>query len=120
MKLQIKRIADAKIINDERFVLKASGNTDVGNYLVLCSGLLDGEISNKLQNSYWFPDTRIERGDNVVLYTKAGRDRKKSLPDGSTSHFFYWGLDKPIWNLEKNAPVLIHVESWISHVPSYV
>lgn len=58
--------------------------------------------------------------DLVVLYTKKGDKSERLNKDGSTSHFFHWGLEKTIWNGKDDAVVLIEVKNWIAKKGSLV
>jgi len=113
MNLEIRSFADPGDIQKERLILKASSDTDVGDYAVLRSliGSSDGPTSGR-KRAYWFPDTDVKAGDLVVLYTKKGSLSKKPLVGGGgTVHFFYWGSDIPLWD-ENHCAVLLFASEW--------
>ena len=85
MNLKILGIMDAGIANKERLVLKVLRNDDIGYYVVFDTTFLeDGNVSNKVRHSYWFPDKEVQAGDLVVLYTKQGIMSERKQKDGST------------------------------------
>jgi len=114
MKLKIKSIKDAGIVEKERLILKVLQEDDIGYYVVFkTTSFEDDSISNKVRYAYWFPDNQVRTGDLVILYTKSGRESKKFNPlSGITSHFFYWGLEKTIWNEKNDSAVLLEVKDW--------
>jgi hypothetical protein len=112
MNLSISKVRFPGDLERERVVIEASKDAEVGRYLILRSRS-DGKtyFGGKIQASYWFPDDEIKAGDLVVLYTKKGKRSTKSNNDGTTSHFFYWGLQTPVWGPE-TAAVLVRTADW--------
>ena len=118
MRLDIVRVADAGKLDKERLLLRAIGTTDVGNYLLLPAGVQGDRLTTPARNAYWFPDKRIDFGDLVVVYTKEGGDNVSFLmEDGSKVHFFFWGLDDPVWGGRDLAAVRFHAREWASKAP---
>ncbi len=113
MSVKIKAIRDSGIVGKERLVLQVLGDNDIGYYIVFDTTFFeDGRVSNKVRHSYWFPDKKVHAGDLVILYTKPGTQSESQNKDGSTSHFFYWGLAKTIWNKEGDCAVLLEARNW--------
>ena len=113
MNVKIKYIRNPGDLNKERLVLKVLRDDDIGYYLVLdTTSNDDGSISNLVRHPYWFPDKKVKSGDMVVLYTKNGKESKKANKNGSTSHFFYRGMDKTVWNKNDDCAVIIHISNW--------
>ncbi len=113
MNIKIRGVSDSTTSDKERLVLEVLRDDDIGYYVVFDTTFTkDGNVSNKVRHSYWFPDKKVKTGDLVVLYTKSGTDDEKASKDGSTSHFFYWGLDKTIWNNEGDCAVLLEAKNW--------
>ncbi|WP_429124128.1 hypothetical protein [Aeromonas allosaccharophila] len=117
MRLKITAIRDKGDLSKERIVMKVESNCDVGEYILIQSGRNNGSVTNKVSNSFWFPDKDVHVGDFVVLYTKSGKAKDKAFND-ATSHFFYWGKEAPIWDQEVHAAVLMHAPTWESYIPS--
>ncbi|KWA42180.1 hypothetical protein WL27_01875 [Burkholderia multivorans] len=119
MKVEIRSFADAGVAEKERVVLKVAADGDIGKYLLLYSSKTkDSAPTGGRKLAYWFPDKAIKSGDLVVLYTKKGTKSEKALDNGTTVHFFYWGLDAPIWGDDKNVAVLMYSNEWTSSEPA--
>ena len=115
MKLAISYVKGHGTLEDERIVLKALDDVDVGYYMLAdTTYIAENEVSNKLRHTYWLPDKEVDKGDLVVIYTKSGKGSTKSNKSGSKTHFFYWGLEKTVWNQNGDAAALFLVEDWSS------
>ena len=114
MKFEITSIADAGDLQKERVVIKAKEGDDIGSYALFRTTKADETSvhAGSLPNVYWFDDRKMKTGDYAVLYTKAGTASEKTSDGGSTSYFFYWDLDQPIWDDPDNQPVLAHIDTW--------
>ena len=113
MRLKITSIRDAGNIEKERVVLKAESSADVGAFLLIQAGYFDDSVTNGVEETYWFPDKEVAEGDFIVLYTKSGKMSDKQFRDVH-SHFFYWGLNDPIWKRPNKCPVLMYAPTWES------
>ncbi len=115
MKLSIQYVKDHGDLKQERIVLKAATNVNVGNYMIADTTYLsEEEVSNKLRHTFWIPDQEVEKGDLVVIYTKKGNDTTKVNKSGNKTHFFYWGLGRTIWNINEDAAAIFTIGSWAS------
>jgi hypothetical protein len=115
MNAKIRKIIDNGH-NDERILIDILADTDIGKFLVLDTTYTSsGDVSNKVRHPYWFPDKAVKKGDLVVLYTKKGKSSSTENKDGTTNHFFYWGLDSNVWNNDGDCALLLHVDEWLSH-----
>ena len=113
MKVEIKYIRDFGDPEKERVVFKVNAPTNIGLYVVAESVKVnDNVISSEIKNQYWFPDQHLKIGDLVVLYTKKGEKKSVLNKDGSTTYFFYWGLENPLSSVEKSCVVLFET-SWM-------
>ena len=112
MKLNVTKVVDPGSPRDERIVLKASQETDLGAYVLFRARLAGHGVSNKLEETFWFPDRKLNKDDLVVVYTSKGAETKSQSKDGTTSYFFHWNLDSPIWKEEDAVPLLMRVEAW--------
>ncbi len=113
MKIEIDYIKDTNDSEKERVVFKVNQPTNLGGY-VIAESVQVGEsaISSEIKNPYWLPDQELKIGDLVVLYTKKGEKRSVLNKDGSTTYFYYWGLNKPLSSEEKTCVVLFET-SWM-------
>ena len=114
MDMKFSSIANPGDIANERLVMKALADMDVGQYVLLAAVPSDGGPLSGDVNAYWFPDQDVKAGDFVVLYTKQGGARKqKELSGGHTAWFFYWGKAAAIWGPEeRKQPVLVESADW--------
>jgi hypothetical protein len=114
MNVTIKAIRNAGELYKERLVIEVLKRVDVGSYAVFSTTSQDNGISSEINQSFWFPDKKVKAGDLVVLYTKEGINKTKTYPNDLTAHFFYWGLEEPIWNDPDDTAVLIEIADWES------
>ena len=113
MKIEIDYIKDANDSEKERVVFKVNQPTNLGMYVV-AESIKVGElsISSAIKNTFWLPDQELKIGVLVVLYTKKGEKRSVANDDGTTTFFYYWGLDKPLFSI-KNSCVVMFETSWM-------
>jgi hypothetical protein len=117
MNLEITSFADAGQPQKERIVLKALINLNVGEYAVFRSGVSDGDPTAGWKSAYWFPDADVKANDLVILYTKKGSQSTKSLGNGRTAHFFYWGRDEVLWGNNRFGAVVLWIANWMFRIP---
>lgn len=77
----------------------------------------DEQVTTEVKNTFWFPDKPVNAGDSIVVYSKRGTTRQKTIGDGRIAYFFYWGQDSALWNDDKVAPVLLYAPEWVSKAP---
>jgi hypothetical protein len=113
MNLKLK-VVDAGNAEKERLVLTATGKDDISAYAVFrCNSAGDDKVySGDIPNVYWFSELKVSEGDLVVLYTKSGTTSEKKNKSGTTSTFYYWGLERPIWT-PGMTPVVVHAPEWM-------
>lgn len=111
MKLKIVKIEDVGDTN-ERVIFEATAETDIGFYVVFRTRIVGHGVSNRLEESFWFPDRIMKVGEKVVLYTKVGTESTRIMGDGSNMYFYFWGLDKPLWGENDSVPLLMSVQAW--------
>jgi hypothetical protein len=113
MKLQIVGLIDRGKAASERLYLRALADANLSFYIVFDTTYTSpNSISNEQRHTYWFPPTQVKAGDHVILYTGSGQRSVNRNPDGTTSHFFYWGLGNTIWNVTGDCAVLFEVNTW--------
>lgn len=113
MKLEIVSVKGAGKLQEERLVLRAIADTDIGQYLVADTTYQgEGQVSNRLRHIFWLPDKEVSARDLVVLYTKTGKDKSRQNDSGNRTHFIYWDLGRTIWNSEEDAATLFHISDW--------
>ena len=115
MKLLIKFVKNHGDLAKERIILKALENVDIGSYMIADTTYIDEEqVSNKLRHTFWLPDVKVHKDDLIVIYTKVGNESIQKNKSGSKTYFFYWDLDRTIWNQDEDAAAIFLVKSWIS------
>ena len=115
MNVEIRYIKAPGDLGNERLVLKVLKDCDIGKFLTFDTTYTsDGRVSNRVRHPYWFPDKNVAAGDIVVLYTKVGRQSEKSNDNGTTSHFFYRGLERTIWNESGDCAIVLEISDWKS------
>ncbi|MBL8388572.1 MAG: hypothetical protein JNK17_10180 [Hydrogenophaga sp.] len=114
MNLKLKSIAEKGNFEKERLVINVLNDADVGDYILMQTGIADGNVSIAISGTYWFPNKAVKAGDLVVLYSKSGINKDRDLDGGRKAHFFYWGKSAAIWNKPEKAAVLAHAPTWSS------
>lgn len=113
MKVQIIAIADRGVSNKERLHLRALTNTNLAFVMVIETQYsLSTTIVPGGRRAFWFPSKDVKIGDNVVLYSGPGTPSDARNLDGTTNHFFYWGLKETIWGSPTSAAVVFDVLDW--------
>ncbi|MGD9494366.1 MAG: hypothetical protein AB7V36_13545 [Bacteroidales bacterium] len=113
MRIKIKSYGDPGSITDERIGFEVLSDCDLKFFAVHYTYLTDnGGFYNKPMHTYWFSPLIVQAGDKVVLYTKKGVNSIKRNSDGTTTYFFYWGLNSPLLNKEKDGIVLAEMAGW--------
>lgn len=85
----------------------------LSHYLVCDTTYLDpAHISNELRHMYWFKNKSVKKGDWLKVMTKKGVDATASNDRGTTTHIFYWKLDRTVWNKDGDAAVLFNINTW--------
>ncbi|NDW02416.1 hypothetical protein [Salipiger sp. PrR002] len=114
MNLELRSLIAPGDLKNERLTLRALSALDVGDYLVAQTMLIDDYPATSFDHMIWFPFKSILKGDLVVVYTKSGTSREKTLSKGNTAHFFYLDLNEPIWQDENKGAIVLHTPSWES------
>lgn len=112
MNLKLKSIADKGDLPNERLVISVLKDSNIGEFAVFRTGLVNGEIQIGVTNTYWFPDKQLKAGDLVVLYSKTGKISEKKLERGNMAYFYYWGQSQALWKTSEKAAVLLHAPAW--------
>ncbi len=115
MDIEIKYVKDAGDLRNERIILKALKEVQIGEYMISDTTYTeDGQISNLIRHIYWIPDKVVQANDLIVIYTKEGRFSEKINKSGVVTHFFYWSLNRTIWNQESDSATLFKIKDWLN------
>lgn len=113
MKLEVIKIIDKGVANQERLWLRVLADTDLSYFIVFATTYIsENTISNKQKQAFWFKPKKVKSGDYIILYTRPGTPSESKNNDGSTNHFLYWDLDKTIWNKEEDCAVVFELSNW--------
>lgn len=113
MQIEIKKIVDRDLLEQERAVLGVVSDTFLGNFAIFQThSNSSGTVSTQIKRTYWFPDRDVKAGDIIVIYTKSGKNKVRDNDDGTQSHFFYLGKDAPIWKDDSSALAIINILEW--------
>ena len=112
MKFEIK-IVNTGDIKNERVVLKALEDFDIGYYIIARSSLLsENKISDSIDNVFWLPAQIIKKDDLVVLYTRKGSNSNRQNDNGSKTYFYYLNLENPIYEKPIDCAILLELNNW--------
>jgi hypothetical protein len=117
MRLKFLYFRNLGSLKDERLILEATSNIDLGLFIILRNGISKNSVTTSVKDVYWFPDLLIKAGEKVVIYTKKGKIKEKVLDSGKKTYFFYWGKDESIWSKQDTALVIMESSDWISILP---
>ena len=112
MLISINKLKGKGDLDDERLVMEAGMNLDVGDYAVFQTGYSNGGPTIKVHHAYWFPNKEVREGDLIILYTRAGSQHERRSEDGGTSHFYYWNKKSAIWDEPNTCPILLYAPDW--------
>jgi hypothetical protein len=116
--LEIIGIRDPNTQN-ERVLIKAINPTKLDGYLIINSKItLEGKLHILNDRAFWFPrDIEVKGGEYIRVYTvKKGNYKKSESKYGQEDavfHDFFWGLDKPMWDMvTSNAVTVFEIRTW--------
>lgn len=99
MSLEIIFVHDQGDHDTEHVLLKARANCRLSDFL-LADGRHPDEAPapDRIRHTYWFPETRIQAGTYISVWTKRGKDTLGEMADGTPVHRFYWNRPESVWN----------------------
>jgi hypothetical protein len=120
MKAVLQGIFDRGNIQLERVHFRALTNIDLRFFAIVDSQYQQTpgsivpastiEAGNK--NCHWFTAYQVKAGENVVLYTRGGKNVTEARPDGAMFHFFFRGVNQPLYGLPNRCAVLFELNDW--------
>lgn len=119
MKLEIIDIKDSGNLEKERTIFKVIQPANLGAYMVAQSvEVAENAFSSSVEHVFWLPDQELQADDLVVLYTKKGEKGSAINTDGSTTYFYYWGLDQALSSKDKACVVIFEATWKVKNVPN--
>ena len=113
MNVTIHSVEGKGDLDKEVVWLDVKASDDLGRYILADTTYTDDDhISNEIRHTFWFPTTKVNVGDWVAVHTKSGTKTATKNDRGGTTHQFYWGLGRTIWNKDGDCAVLLHVDNW--------
>ncbi|SMD41941.1 hypothetical protein SAMN00777080_0477 [Aquiflexum balticum DSM 16537] len=113
MELKISGISDRGVLKDERIGFNVIKDCELKFYqLFRTSFSKSGGFYNRSKSAFWFAPKKVKAGDKIVVYTKSGTDNSKENANGTTTYWFYWGLNEPIFVEENYGIVLVEITDW--------
>lgn len=114
MTLTLRSILERGTAAKERITMRAKSDLDVGDFALLQCKYADGILTTDVERAFWFPYGPVLSGDLIVVYSKSGDTRNKTLANGSKVHFFYWGCNGAIWQYDDYGAVILNAPKWSS------
>ncbi|WP_312716756.1 hypothetical protein [Sphingobacterium multivorum] len=114
MKLKIEKVVDFGTLDSERVELSVLEDTNLHYFIIVdTTYLAEDKISNKMIHTFWFKPQQVNKGDEVVLYSKVGIKRSTDINGGKNKKYhIYWDLKSSVWNNSGDAAVLFEVKAW--------
>lgn len=115
MKATLLGIYDRGVLANERVHLRATQDLDLSFYAILDTNYITATtISTGNRSVHWFAPKPIKTGQNVVLYTKAGKPNTETRPDGTIYHFIFRGYASPLYSDANACAVLTELMNWMT------
>jgi hypothetical protein len=113
-KLAVHAIASKGDLDKECVWLKVTDDIpNLSFYMLSDTTYNDNDtISNELRHMYWFRKMAVKKGDWVQLMTKAGKNTSAANDQKTTTHMFFWGLGRTVWNKDGDCAVLFELNGW--------
>ncbi|MGE1091361.1 hypothetical protein [Pseudomonas zeae] len=111
------RVAEVRAQGDEtkeEVVIRVKKDCNLAGYMIFDETFKsDGTVSNKHRHVFIFPDWEVKEDDHIFVRTRVGKDAKGKTKQGTPAHYFYFGLNSPVWNEEGDKVHLIKIEKSI-------
>jgi hypothetical protein len=115
-KLRLLKFKQAGTYQNERLILRAEVDLELGNFIFARSAREDSDktpaISADIADVIWLPDEKVKAGDFVLVYTCVGSVRTFQNKNGTMSHVVYLNKKKAIWTNGEQSAVLFELAGW--------
>ncbi|MEX3022537.1 hypothetical protein AB4K05_23450 [Kluyvera sp. STS39-E] len=113
MKFKIGGLKEPGNLDKERVVIQILEDGNVGKLMVATTTQqAEDRVSSKINNPYWIPDQDVVKGDLIIIYTKDGKKNSRKNEDGSSSYFFYIGMEQPLYTESNETAVVFDISNW--------
>ena len=113
MKFTIDGLKEPGNLEKERVVIEILEDGNIGTLLVASTTQqAEDRVSSQINNPYWIPDQDVKKGDLIIIYTKSGQKNNRKNHSGSSSYFFYIGMEQPLYSENNKTVVVFDVSEW--------
>ena len=118
MKLNIVGIYDRGILPKERVHCRAEVDLDMSFIALLDTTMVSAtEVKAGELKCYWFLPLKVQAGEHVVIYTRAGVANAENRADGSRYHFLFRGLVNTLYASASSVATLLSIDTWTTIAP---
>ncbi len=110
--LALVGVADAKVANAERVIIRPMELVDLSEYGI-CVGFLarDQRVYPLNDNVFWFPKVVVAPPSYVFVYTGVGTQARTTVEGtGEDALVFHWGRATTVFNVPQLLPILVRRE----------
>jgi hypothetical protein len=117
--LALMGVYDRGIPNQERIVLLARQQLNVGQYGIMLGIRMSSALPSKMaqpvrDNLFWFGDGILNAGDWIFLYTGPGQARAGIVPNTiQRMYTMHWGRKETILHHPDLVPILFRMDAVI-------
>jgi hypothetical protein len=95
---------------EEYLLMEILQDCDLGAYAVVdYTYRVDHELSNMHQHFYRFEPKKVRKGDQVLLWTRGGKNSESDGDSGRAIYQYYWGLVSAVWNDDGDVAQLLQI-----------
>jgi|SRR6185437_8288057 len=109
MALRIININIGTDPEDEYIMIKAHSGANLAEYAIVNRPFLTKEPEKRIMH-FNFPNTRVKKGEYIMLVSGMGENKRYTDIEGDTIHKFYWNADHCLWDNPSDEAVLIHYQ----------
>lgn len=106
MEIEILAVYDKTDLSHERIVLLAKEDCNLWPYILF------NTAPDFDRYSFIFPNSEINKGDTVTVYSKEGSQQTQKNPNSTKNHIFYWGMKNSIWKNPSDKVMLVKVTDY--------
>ena len=111
--LSIVGVFDRGAANNERIVIRANNQTDMGQFGLVLGIRTENNAAAPINDCFfWFGNGFVQPGDLIFVYTGPGSPVTSSLPDGRTKTYsMHWGRETTVLQNLEVVPMLLRTDA---------
>jgi hypothetical protein len=114
MKVALVGLYDRGVLDKERVHFRATSDLDLSFFVVLDSIYVSPTTIQPWNRfGYWFSPQPVKTGENIVLYTRTGKNSTETRTEG-IYHFLFRHWKNPLYADSSACAVIIEVTTWIT------